>query len=242
MGLETVEAPKANGLKTALDTIVAPGDAFERLRTAPTWGWAYLITLVLYMLGSYLLIPAIVHGTQAGWAAQVAADPRLAALTPEQLQNALNISVTVVRFAWLFPIIVLPFYILIQTVILLVFRAIGRGDAGFGQIWAAVTNITVPALGLGSIVLALIAIVRGPDSFGSSFEVQTAMPSLAMLAPGAPVKLHGFLAAFTPFTLWSAWLTATMMSVTTRVSKGVAYSAAATVLLIGGFFTMLGAR
>jgi hypothetical protein len=242
MGMETVETPKADGLKTALDTIVAPGEAFERLRSAPTWGWAYLITLVLYMLGSFLLIPAIVHGTQAGWAAQVAENPRLAALSPDQLRNALNISITVVRFAWLFPLIVLPLYILIQTIVLLVFKAIGRGDAGFGQIWAAVTNITVPTLGIGAVVLALIAIVRGADSFGTSFEVQTAMPSLAMLAPGAPVKLHGFLAAFTPFTLWGAWLMATAMSVTARVPKGVAYAAGATVLLIGALFTMLGAR
>ncbi len=46
-------APRPNGLKTALDTIVAPKDAFESLRSAPTWGWAFLLALVLYAGANY---------------------------------------------------------------------------------------------------------------------------------------------------------------------------------------------
>jgi len=242
MGLDTAQAPKANGLKTALDTIVAPNEAFERLRTAPTWGWAFLITLILYMLGSYLLTPAIIHGMQADWPHQVASDPRMAQLTPEQQQNALNIGITIVRFAWIFPLIVVPFYLLIQTIVLLIFKAIGRGDAGFGQLWAVAANISVPILGGGSIVLAIISIVRGADSFSSNFDVQAAMPSLAMLAPAAPLKLRGFLGGFTPFSIWGAYLIATAMSVTARVPKGLAWGTGIAVLLIGCCFFALGAR
>ncbi|HEU5479666.1 MAG TPA: hypothetical protein VFU90_07515, partial [Candidatus Tumulicola sp.] len=65
MGVDRAGAPKANGLKTALDTIISPKEAFEQLRVAPTWGWALLLTIVLYAFASYLLTPAIVHGMQA---------------------------------------------------------------------------------------------------------------------------------------------------------------------------------
>ena len=46
------ESARANGLKTALDMIIAPKEAFEQLRVAPTWGWALLILLVLYAVAS----------------------------------------------------------------------------------------------------------------------------------------------------------------------------------------------
>lgn len=242
MGLDTMETPKANGLKTALDTIIAPKEAFEALRVAPTWGWAFIITVVLFAAGAFIMTPALIHAMQAGWPAQVAADPRMAQMTPEQQQNALNIGVSVTRFAWIFALFEVPVIALITTVVLLIFKAIGRGDAGFGKLWALAVNVAVPTLGLGAIVLGVITIVRGADSFSSNLEVQTAMPSLAMLAPGAPLKLHAFLAMFTPFTIWQLWLLATGMTIVARVSRGVAWGAGIVNLLVAALVVSALAR
>ncbi|MBV8117392.1 MAG: hypothetical protein JOZ01_05415, partial [Candidatus Eremiobacteraeota bacterium] len=88
MGLDASGTPKASGLKTALDTVIAPKDAFEQLRVAPTWGWALLLVLILYALASYLLTPALVHAITADWPRQVAANPSLAQMTPDEQQHS----------------------------------------------------------------------------------------------------------------------------------------------------------
>ena len=48
------QAPRPSGLKTALDTIVSPKEAFESIRVAPTWGWAIVIA-VSCICGTILL-------------------------------------------------------------------------------------------------------------------------------------------------------------------------------------------
>ena len=233
---------RPSGLKTALDTIVAPKDAFERLRTAPTWGWALLLGIVLYAIGTYLLTPAIAHATQAEWPSMVAKNPQLAQLTAEQQQHYLDFTLRIVSFTWLFAIIVLPVVIFLQTIVMLVFNAIGRGSASFASLWAASANIAVASLGLGALVAGILVTLRGADSFERSIDVQTAMPSLGLLAPGAPIKLHAFLSAFTPFSLWGCYLIATAMLVIGRVSPAIAWTTGIIMLLIGGGLFAMGAH
>ena len=63
MAADISQAPKVSGLKTVLDIIVAPKDAFESLRTNPVWGWALLVTLVLMIVGYFLEQPASQHAS-----------------------------------------------------------------------------------------------------------------------------------------------------------------------------------
>ncbi len=242
MDAGTTERPKANGLKTALDSIVAPKEAFESLRTAPTWGWAFLITLVLYAAGSYLMTPAIVHATQANWPHMLTTSPQLAAETPAQQQAALAVTLKIVSFSWAVAIVVLPLVLLLQTVVMLVFKAIGKGDASFGTLWAVANHTALPSVGLGAVCTALIVVLRGPESFTQSIDVQTAMPSLGMLAAGAPPKLHAFLASINPFSLWGCVLIVIAMSVTARVSRPIAWSTGILMLLAGACFATFGAQ
>ncbi|MBV8491472.1 MAG: YIP1 family protein [Candidatus Eremiobacteraeota bacterium] len=237
------EAPvKANGLKTLLDVIIAPKEAFEQLRIAPTWGWAFLVALVLYTVGTFLLTPALVHATQAGFPEMVAATPQLQQLTPEQQQAQLKIVLTVISFSWVFAIFIFPLILLVQTVVLLIFKAIGRGDAGFGKLWAVACNVAVPSIGLGSICVAIVAMIRGADSFQRATDVQTAMPSLALIAPAAGAKLHVFLGLINPFSLWGCFLMATGLIVTARVSKTVGWIGAVAILVVGAALAAAGAK
>lgn len=219
MGLDTTGGPKPSGLKTALDTIVAPKEAFEQLRLAPTWGWALLLSVVLYAIAGYLMTPAVIHATQADWPRQIATNPQLAQLTSDQQQHALTISLSIVRWVWLFAPIVALLAVLVQSVLLLIFKAIGRGDATFGALWAAAANIALPVIGVNSMITAAIVLVRGAESFNSPAELQTALPSFGMLVPIAALKLHAFASAFNPFTLWGAGLTIAAMLIVARVSR-----------------------
>lgn len=242
MDLESGQTPKANGLKTALDVIIAPREAFEQLRVAPTWGWAFLLTVVLYAGGTYLLTPALLHATQASWPSVVASNPALAQLTPDQQQSQLALVLKIVGFSWAFAVVILPIVFLIQTVIMTIFKAIGRGDASFGTLWAAAVNIAFPSIGLSAIVTAAIALLRGPNSFDRTIDVQTAMPSLGLLAPAAPLKLHAFLASINPFTLWGCGLMIAAMAVTARVSRPIAWTAGIVMLVVAAGFAAWGAR
>jgi hypothetical protein len=220
---------KPNGLKVALDTIVAPKEAFESIRVAPTWGWALLIVLVATLATSYLVTPAVIHGLQSDWPNMVAKNPALSGLSADEQQARLAVSVKIAGFVWMFTPLFVLFGILLGSVIMVIFNALGRGDGSFGKYWAAQCNIALTNT-VGAIILLAIVIARGVDSFTTAASVQEALPNLGMLVPGAG-KLHAFLATFTPFTLWAAALVIVALIIIGRVPRMQAS--------LGGFLALL---
>jgi hypothetical protein len=224
-----VDTPKANGLKTIVDTIVAPKEAFESIRVAPTWGWALLITIVLVLLSAYLTTPASIHGVVADWPNTVAKTPSLAAASADQQQAGLAFAQKIAGYIWIFVPIFILIGILISVVVMVIFNALGRGEGTFGKYWAAQCNISV-AYALGAIVLAVIVLVRGADSFNTAQSVQEAMPNLGMFVPGTG-KLHAFLTVFTPFSLWAMGLSIAALAIIGRVPRVQAW--------LGGSLTLV---
>jgi hypothetical protein len=231
-------APKANGLQTVLNTIAAPKEAFEALREAPTWGWALLTTLVLIAISSFLMVPAIQHSIDASWAQTVASNPRLAGMSEDKLASAKTFTMMIVGFSPIFVIVGTFVAMLIQTMIMLIFNAIGRGSGTFKSYWAASWNIAVVAAGIGSLLLAIIIMLRGVDSFATQTSVQAAMPSLGWLAPHLG-KLTNFLGAITIFSVWAAWLVVMAMSGVGRVSRPLAWITGGVSLLLPSLFALL---
>ena len=242
MGVSTPAAPRANGAATALNVIVAPREAFETLRISPMWGWAFLISLVLTAIGQYLATPATIHAVQAGWPAQIAANPGLAGLTPEQQQNGLNVSIALIKWAWLFSVIYIFLGAVVATVVMLIFKAAGRGDASFKQLWCAAINISVVSVGVYSILTGLVAVVRGAASYNSTADAYRAVPSLAWLIPHGGVKMTAFLAAFNVTGIWSAVLVAMAMMYVAKTSKAMGALCGLTILVVSGLLISLGAR
>jgi len=224
-------SPKPNGLKVALDTIVAPKEAFESIRVAPTWGWAFLIVLILFGLGGYLLTPANVHALTADWPNVVAQSPALSGMSADQQQAQLQVATKFSAFAWIAVIIFVPIYVVVASVLYLVFDRIGHGDGSFGKYWAAATNVSIIA-GLGYLLTAVIAMIRGADSFNKPMDVITAMPSLMLLAPGAGPKVAAILGSVTPFSLWAIVLGATALRTVGRVSQIPAWLGAVAAFLV----------
>jgi hypothetical protein len=240
--MDSNKSASASGLQTVFDTILVPATAFERLRTAPTWGWALVISIVVYAAASFVITPAIIHGFQSMWPAMVASDPRMAAMTPEEQQRGLAITVAVMQYSWLISIVIVPLVVLVTTIVMLIFNAIGRGSATFASLWAAAANIGVPIMAIGGIVLAIIVMLRGAASFNSTLAVTTALPSLAWIVPGAGPKLTAFLGTFTIFQIWGMVLLYLAMRITARVGTVPAVLAALIVPVVGALFAMAGAR
>jgi hypothetical protein len=229
-------------IKTAWDIIVAPRAALDALRESPTWGWALFITIVVGTLTNYLIVPAMQHGEAGTFAHLFATDPALAGEPPEKQQFGLAFAQKALAFGWLFVPVIVPFAALIAAVVMLLFDKIGRGEGSLATYWAVACNVAVPAYAVGGIVTAIIVLARGADTFSTLQEVQQAVPSLALLAPGANVKVSAFLGALTPFQLWGAGLNVAAMRIVGRVAALPAWLAALLMLIIPAYLAAYGAR
>lgn len=229
---------KANGLTTIVDTIVAPKDAFERLRESPTWVLAFVLALLLGVVGLVLLLPAVTQSADAAFNARVATDPQFAQMSPTQLEQARSISDAVIKFTPLIAAFILPVTLLVQTLVMLALSAVGKGSGTFRSLWAASCNVAVPAFGLGNVAGGVIALIRGPASFNTPAGAQSVLPSLAILFPEG-TKISYFFSAFNPFTIWAAALLGLAMIYVARTGKPIAWVMGAIMLLIPALFATL---
>jgi Yip1 domain len=240
-----VPSPRS-GLLNVADIIIAPNAAFDRLRQVPTWFWAFLVASLLAIAGSLLAQPGMQHALEVSLPAQLAADPNMAKLPPERQQTQIAAVMKTMHVMTQIGWILVPFAILItgviQALILTVANAIAKGDGDFKKFFALSVTVSVVGTGLYTIVYALIVLVRGPSAFESMTALQTAVPGLGLLVPGAHGWLSGFLGAFNIFFLWASALLAFGAMRVGRVSPGAAWSASIVVLVFYALFAAFGAR
>jgi len=246
--LSTSQLPveRRSGLANVVDIVIAPNAAFERIRQVPVWGWAFLIAALLGIIGTFLVGPAMQHAMEVSLPAKLAANDAIAKLPADQQQKqialTMNISKTFAKFAFLFipPLILLGG--LIQALIMLIANAATRGDGTFKKFYALSITVAVVGSGLGSLVLGLIVLLRGSASFDVPSAVNAALPSLALLAPGAKGALAGFLGAMNVFVLWATALLALGMQRVGRIPGGAAWVTAIIMLLLTACLAAYGAK
>jgi hypothetical protein len=231
-----------SGFKTALDTIVAPKEAFTSMRAVPTWGWALVLAILVTAAGSYLSVPALQHAIAGDWQRTVAQNPALSSMPPERQQRQLELVQRFVAFGWVATIFGVPFYCLVNALLMLVFDRLGRGEGNFAKYWAAACNIALVQYGLQSLVLGIIAMSRGAASYASVKAFQLSMPSLAFFAPNATPKLVTFLGTINPFTIWSIALVVAALVLIGEVRRFQAYLGGLIVYLYPALFAILGSR
>lgn len=222
-----------SGLVSVLDTVVAPQEAFERMRATPTWGWALVVALALMVAGAFLQDPAVRHVKVIATQHFMTTSSLAANLTAAQKDQAIANASKPSMFTYVTPVITLFIAVFFNTIILLLGNAVARGQADFKRLWCGSMNIAVPTLGLGAVVLGVITTVRGPGAFDSSLAMAKALPSLALLVPNGSAAVIAFLSGISIFTLWGLYLNATMMRVTAKTSAGAAYAFAALIMLLG---------
>jgi hypothetical protein len=240
---ETAIGPRP-GLSNVTDIVVAPNAAFDRLRLIPTWGWALLAGSVLAMIGSLLIQSATLHALQISLPAKLAASPAMAKLSPEQQQSyiaaSLNFAKVLTQISFIFPPIFIMVAGVVQALIMTIANAASHGDGGFKKYFALSVTVSVIGLGLFSLVNGVIVLVRGAGSFESTTAVQSTVPGLALLAPGARGALEGFLGALNVFYLWGTALLALGMQRVGRISPPVAWITAIVMLLLTACFAAWG--
>ena len=246
--MNTPDAParRPSPIANAVDIVVAPNAAFDRLREVPTWVWAFVIASVLCAIGWLLLAPAMIHAMETSAPAKLAASPQLAKLPPEQQQSMIAMQIKFSRIffqlLWLLAPIGVLFVGLIQAVILLIGNAVGHGDGTFKKYFALSVTVSVIGTGLATLALGIIVTIRGASTFEDQNAVTSSLPSLALLAPGAHGALAGFLGAFSVFTLWAAGLLAFGMVRVGRISPPIAWTVSILMLLVGASFAAYGAK
>jgi hypothetical protein len=242
----TTPPARRSSLSNVVDIIVSPSAAFDRLREMPAWGWAFLAASVLGIAGSLLTGPATLHAITTSLPAQLAADPGVQKMPPEQqqqmIQRAVGFGKVMAQIGWLFfPVIVLV-VALIQGLIMTIANAIGGGDGSFKKYFALSVTVGIVGFGVTSLVTGIIVMIRGADTFDTTTALQAAAPSLALLAPGAHGAIAGFLGALNIFYLWATALLALGMARVGRIRPPVAWATALFLLLCTAGFAAYGAR
>ncbi|MBC5810603.1 MAG: YIP1 family protein [Candidatus Eremiobacteraeota bacterium] len=234
---ETAVAPKSNGLATLRDVIVAPKAAFAELRVRPTWFWAFVITSVLGMIGGIMLIPASEHMATAMFATMSKTDPRFAQLTPAQMEQQISIMKIVTHYQFLmYPIGVLV-AALATAVLGLIGNAIGGGDGNFRRYWALAMNVAIVMFGISYLLLGVIAMARGPESFSAPHDLFGAIPSIGWLVPGN-YALSAFLSITSLFGIWSLVLVGLGFRITGGMKAPIAWTMSVVALLSSGLYAV----
>ena len=237
---------RRGGLANVVDIIIAPTAAFDRIRQVPVWGWAFLVAALLGVAGTILVGPAILHAMETSMPAQFAANDTIAKLPPDQQQKQIAVMMSVAkgfaRFSWAFVPPAILLVGLVQALIMLIVNAATRGDGTFKKFYALSITVSVVGTGVASVVLGAIVALRGANSFETTSAVGSALPSLALLAPGAKGALGGFLGAVNVFIIWATALIALGMSRVGRIPRGPAWATAIIMLLLTACFAAYGAR
>ncbi|GAC1405544.1 MAG: hypothetical protein NVSMB64_10510 [Candidatus Velthaea sp.] len=243
--MQDVALSRRTGLQTALDVVIAPKAAFAQLREVPTWGWAFLVSTILGMIAAFALAPAVAHALSAELPAKLAANPQIAQLPAAQRDAAIaqqiGVAQTITKFSFIFIPIGLAIGSVLQASIMLVANAVTKGDGTFKKFWALAVNAAIVGTGISSLVLMLIVLIRGADSFTSSSEITNALPGAGMLVPASAKAAVAFFGVINIFALWNLTLLAIGMGIVARIPRGAAILTAIVLLLGTGLFPLFGA-
>jgi len=221
----------AFGLVTYVWVLAKPRAAFERLKNAPTWGWAAVIGLFLTLAALLIAEPAQLHVLAASESHRIAALPPSERVRAQivQLHVAGSLKSLFIIGALLGPWITW----FLMTLFFFLAAAISRARARFGMAWVVALNSYV-VYALGGVVNAALLAVRDPNHVNSALDL-IAVPSLGWLFPHNPA-IAAFLSAYNPFGIWYYAIVAIAMTAVLNVPRTAAIVATVGYSLLFGFF------
>lgn len=212
-----------SGLKSLVDTLLSPREAFEALRERPTWGWAFLIGLVLTWIGVALAQPVVLHVMGPVLQEALSKNPNIAAdKVPELVQQQIGIQ----RYA---AYVVAPFGLLVGYAITAgigwAFVRMLGGQYSFKLFWAMAANIGIVGA-IGGLVSSVVLRLRPIDAFPTPVSLAGAMPSLGGFVDPSLRIVHAALSTLTPFGIWQYVLFALGLIAIGRLTRNAAVAAA----------------
>ncbi len=218
--------PQSNDLKKVVDTIVAPKEAFASIQATPAFAIPFLVLVFLVIIGFFLQRPAQLHTSVAVMQHMAATNPFFHSMDDQQKQQALHNAAHPPLWQAAIGLIMLVigslFAIFLNALFLLATNAVGSGKGNFQTFWSGSTLIAVPTLGLSSVVLGIITLLRGADAFSTMGDLTGALPNLGMLAPFASGLFGNTLGSISIFSLWGLALNLLLLR-SAGVSKVLAW-------------------
>lgn len=193
-----------------LTIIVEPQRAIECLLSRPRWLLALLV-VILAMLGAYFVQrPVVQHVRIVTLERSFSSDPQYFEMSADQKNAVLERAEHPPAIETVIELAILPIFVILSAVInaaiLALFGILSDHPPRFGALWSVSINMAVPTIGLFSVAIALVLVLRGVDGFASTLDVLRAIPSALWIAPSATGVLAGFLAGIQVFTIWGCVL------------------------------------
>lgn len=244
--MDATESARPSAFSTLASTLVAPEEAFSAIRERPLWGLAVAVTIVLAALGGWLGTAAVRHMIEVSYQAQLANDPRIAALPPAraaaETQRVITAAVGFANYTWAFSIVIVPIVVLIEATILFAVKSVVQNDVTYRQLFALSAHVQFIAIGIGSIILGLVVALHSPTAYRTQADFISSVPTAAWLVPGASLKLTAFLSSISPFSVWATAILGLGLIAVARFRAPAAWATAIGLLIAGAGWAAAFAR
>jgi len=221
----------AFGLVTYVWVLARPRAAFERLKNAPTWGWAAAIGLLLTLAAFLIAEPAQLHVLATSESHRIAALPPSERIRAQIVQ--LHISESH-KTLFIVGALVGPWITwFLMALFFFMAAAISRARASFGMAWVVALNSYV-VYALGGVANAVLLAAHDPNHVNSALDL-IAMPSLGWLFPHNQA-IAAFLSAYGPFNIWYYVIIAAALIAVLKLPRAAAVVATIGYSLLLGFF------
>jgi hypothetical protein len=218
--------PKSNSFARIAGALFAPAKTFQEI----AWRPDITVPLILLVLVSYLTLAVV--APRMDWDAVTAKQVEQVKkknpnMSEADIQRMGKISKSVGSvMAWVSPLLMVLWYLLMAGVLLLAFRLMG-GEGNFKQALSATLYAWLPMI-LLSIVTAIVVAMRGSFDPTTAATLVKSNPAFLVDMQEHPV-LFSFLSSFDLFTVWTLVLLVFGFSSLSKLSR--AKSAAIVVVM-----------
>lgn len=208
------------------DLVAEPSAAFERIKTEPRWGIAFLV---------FYLFTVLMGWATAPYSTGLIAEGMAQTDMPQQQRQAAETMVGIMTHVGLFlvPLFAALWFVISSAIFKLAAR-LGNNDAlTFRHIYAAVVHLSLLGCVINLVNTALLLVFRDVADVKNAADMNM-LPGLHLLFGSLEnVKLLMFLSHINPFSVWIIAVSSIAVAVLADVDKTRARIAAVLIWLVG---------
>jgi Yip1 domain len=216
------EGPRLSEAARIVDTFIAPSTTFTDLRRNSSW-WAPWLLIAIFSL-----FFVFVMGRQIGFEqitknsiTQSSRAEQFDKLPADQQAKQIELATTIARyFSYSIPIIQLISFVIIATVLMMVFNFGAGAGVSFKTSLAIVIYGSLP--GIIGAVLGIISMFAGVDPAGFNAQNPVATNPAHFMDPAGNKFLYGMASALDVFIIWSIVLMGIGFACNSKVKRSTA--------------------